>query len=300
MQRRTIIAAALAATAAIIGVCVILWVSASGSSENTAGGEAPAPTLSAADRDESAALDRTGQAAGDDFEPLAIPDGIPSGTGVEIPEHQLTQPGTDLSVGDLVIANLFQSEAYANPYVLLMVDEFSAPLEGDARTAAFAEAGMPDAPDQMVQKVTLRLRQIAGTGEMANWRLPGSIIPVNLKFESLAVTDIPSARCGQAMTPLAGHDASTNDTVQVCFYAFGSVNTPGSPVSSLSIPIRIDGKTQYLYVQSDKGLDLGLGDAHAHDHDDEWWEIDPATGGPLVDPETGQVVPKAGHEDHGH
>lgn len=299
MNKKTAIAATAAGVILLGGA--LIWVISSASSGDEAGAT-PAPTATLADiPDGVTAVDQKGQAAeGGTFEPLAIPAGITSGIGMDIPEDQMTQPGSDLGVGDLIITNLYQSDAAANPYVLLTVDEISDPLTDAARADAFSGAGMPDDGSRNVQRVTLRLRQIAGSGDMANWNLIRSVAPINLSLESMTVIDIPSAACGSTKTPLAGHDGTTNDTVQSCFYAFGSVNTPASPISSLTIAVRMGGQTERLFIQSNAGLDLGVGDAHAADHDHEWYQTDPETGVPLVDPETGKVIPKEGHEDHGH
>lgn len=300
MNGKTI--AIVAAAGVLIVGGVLIWLAVTGGNSGTGDAASPAPRATFADRSENiVAVDRVGQAAdGGVFDPLTIPAGLTSGVGADIPEDQLTQPGADLGVGDLIITNLYQSDASANPYVLLVVDGVTEPLKDSERSSAFASTGVPDDGVRVVQKVTLRLRQIAGSGDMAGWYLAKSVMPLNLQLESMTVLDISNATCGAAKTPLAGHDGTTNDTVQACFFVFGSVNTPASPISSLAISVRMAGKTQQLYIQSNAGQDLSVGNAHEADHDHEWWQTDPVTGLPIVDPQTGKVVPKEGHEAHEH
>lgn len=301
MHTKTIVIAITATLTAVIVGALIVWAAVAGGSSD-ADQPTPVPTATLNDRGDGATpVDPLGQAAdGGLFDPLAIPAGITSGIGADIPDAQLTQPGAELRPGDLIIANLFQSAANANPFVLMVVDTITDPLAGEERAVAFDASGVSDDGIRVVQKVTLRIRQIAGSGDMSAWHLMKSVQPVNLKLEPMTVIDAPAEGCGTAKTSLAGHDGATNDTVQACFYAFGSVNTPESVLSSIAVTVRMDGRTQSLYVQSNAGQDIGVEDAHAHDHDEQWWEVDPVTGVPLVDPATGQVVPKAGHEGHSH
>lgn len=289
----------VAAAIAVAGVAITIWVTTSSAGRADDPRATSAPTAAVTNPGGAgAAVDRVGQPAnGGHFEPLSIPEGVTAGVGADIPEGELTQPGVDLGEGDLVIANLFQADASANPFVMLKVDEFTDPLVDDARATAFQTAGATDDGARVVQKVTLRIRQIAGSGNMDAWNFARSVVPVNLHFESMTYIGISGDDCGDPTNPLAGHDTATNDTVQVCFYVFGAVNTPASPLANLMIDVRMAGSTQQLYIQSNKGLDLGLEGAHEADHEDEWWQTDPETGLPKVDPATGQVVPKPGREN---
>lgn len=300
MPGKTLIAAIAASVAAALAVGAVVWFALAGDADKPAPVPTAAPTATMNPGTQVTPVDREGQAAdGGDHDPLRIPDGIAGGIGGAVPVEQLTQPGTPLSAGDLVIANLYQSDATADPYVLLMVDEFTEPLTGEARAAAFQQAGMIAEDARVVQRVTLRVRQIAGSGDMTRWNLAASVVPVNLKLEPMTAIDIPADGCGPVKAPLSGHDGATNDTVQVCLYVFGAVNTPGSPIGSMLVKARLGETNGELFIQSDKALDPGVGDAHQHAHDEQWWKVDPETGLPVVDPETGEVVPAEGH-DHDH
>lgn len=246
----------------------------------------PSVTVTLPDGTQIIALDPVGTSDGD-FDPITIPDGVTSGIGLEIPESELTAPGGYNGPGDTVIANLHQSQALANPYALIVVDEFSNPLEGQQRAGAFAYAGFPDDGSRSVQTITLRIRQIAGSGSVSDWSLTRSIQPVNERLEPMTVVD---KGCAPISSPLRGHHGSSSSTVRVCIYAFGSVNTPQQPVAAVQINTRLSGKAVRLFISSDKIIDQDVKGSHKHD-EGYWWKIDPDTGLPMVDPETGEVIP---------
>lgn len=237
-----------------------------------------------------APVDSTGQAVGD-YEPLVIPAGIVAGVGIDIPDAQLSQTDAEYGLGDLVIANLVQPDANANPYVMLVVDEIGYPLSGAERAEAFQFAGAVDDGERIVQKVTLRLRHIGGHGEMDTWNLARSVMPVNEQLQTMTVIDGPES-CGTVKSPLLGHGAETGDTIRVCFYAFGAVNDPASPVSNILVTGRLNLSTVSLYIQSANTFDAtGSGDHEDHGHEDLPYKIDPVTGLPIIDPVTGKPVP---------
>lgn len=292
MNPKTIAIAAGAAAAVAVSAVLIVSALNSGPGDAPTPTGAPTSTIITGEEDTIVPVDRVGQAAGEGFEPLTIPAGITAGIGADIPDEQLTAAGTELAAGDVIVANLYQPDASADPYVLLSVDEFTDPLTGADRAAAFAAAALADDDTRIVQKVTVRVRHIAGTGDMTGWNLIRSVVPMNLSMEAMTVIDVPG--CAPSKAPLNGHDGTTNDTVRACFYVFGSVSTPASPIGSMVITARYLTGTDTLYVQSDKGLDLGLEDAHQHDHDAQGWKIDPETGLPVIDPVTGKPVPADG------
>lgn len=290
MNAKTLtIAAGAVAAVAVAAVIVIAALNADPGEEPRPSGAAPTSSIITGEEGAVVPVDRVGQAAGEGFEPLTIPAGVTAGIGADIPDEQLTAADTELSAGDLIVANLYQPDANADPYVLLSVDEFTDPLTGEARAAAFAAAALTDDDTRLVQKVTVRVRHIAGSGDVSAWNLIRSVVPMNLSMEAMTVIDVPG--CAPSKAPLNGHDGSTNDTVQACFYVFGSVATPASPIGSMVLGARYLTGTDSLYVQSDKGFDLGLEDAHQRDHDEQGWEIDPKTGLPVIDPATGKPVP---------
>lgn len=296
MTRNAIILAIAIGAAAIIGGGVLIWQFLA--SDPDAPGATPTPARTAeideGEPDDILPIDPTGGTAGD-YDPLRVPGGVTSGIGADIPDSELTQPGTALVPGDIIVAYLHQAEATANPYVLLTVDEITDPLSGAEREAAYATAGATDDGTQVVQRVTIRVRQIAGGADTAAWNLARSVYPVNLKLETMTVVPTGGPDCASPSAPLGAGD--TADTVRSCFYAFGAVNTPTSIISSITVEALFTDATKKLYIQSDKNEDLQL--EESHDHSDHAWQIDTETGLPIIDPETGMPVP-AEEDDHDH
>ena len=216
-------------------------------------------------------LDPVGQAIGD-FEPLVIPTGLTVGVGVTVPNEQRTQPGSALMVGDVLVANAAQTKTGTNPYLLVAVDEITYPIVGEERSAVFHAAGVPDDGTRVVQKVIVRVRQVGGADSDA-WVMGYSIVAVNGRLDAMTVANTDSCQAG---TILSGHGTATNDTVQGCFYAIGTVATPGSPISNISVVSRVDDAEQRLYVQSDVARVYDLG--HSHEHEEGDYEYDNETG----------------------
>ena len=294
MTRNAIIVAILIGVAAILGGGVLIWQFLASNPDGAEATPTPVRTaeIESGAPDEVLPIDATGGTAGD-YDPLSVPAGVTSGIGADIPDSELTQPGTPLIPGDVVVAYLHQADATANPYVLLTVDEITDPLSGAERGAAYAAAGGADDGSQVVQRVTVRVRQIAGGADTATWNLSRSVYPVNLKLETMTVVPADGRDCASPTAPLGAGD--TADTIRSCFYAFGAVNTPTSIISSITVEALFTDATKKLYIQSDKNEDLQL--EESHDHSDHAWQIDTETGLPIIDPETGMPVP-ADEGDH--
>lgn len=285
---RTLIVAALTIVGAVL-VGVLTWQWLQSGEPDAAPTPTPARTAEVTDPTEETPVvtpvDPTGQAAGD-FEPLTLPAGVTGGIGGYIPESQLTEADRTLAPGEVGLLYMNQSDIGANPYVLFTVDEITAPLTGTERARAYQAAGTPDDEGQVVQKVTARLRQVAGGGATDQWKVAASLRPVNMKSETMNVIDAGDPACQDVRAPFAGHAPAT--TVQTCFYVFGAVNTPGSMISSILATGVTTDTTVTVYIQSDKHPDLGLLEASHGEHD---WQIDPETGLPLIDPDTGEPIP---------
>lgn len=284
MKRSLLIAALTVVVAAAAGIIWWLVAAASGAPSPASTGTAPyllTPTAPAVEP-----VDQVGQAAdGGGFAPLAVPAGLPSGVGAVIADGDRTQEGAELGVGDLVVVNAYQPRAAADPYLLVVVDEITAPLTGEDRAAAFTAAGVPDDGERVVQAVTLRARQIAGGGDMSSWMLPATVQPLNGQLDAMTVVPRSGTDCGGSGAILDGHETATADTVRACLLAFGSVSAPASPVTSLAVTGRVGERTVTLYVQSNQVPDPGLEESHqehyegdGHDHHED-----------LIDPETGQL-----------
>lgn len=276
------IATVLAAAAILVAV----WLFAiapklDGDDPAASPGADPAGTaMLAPDATAPTPVDPVGQAADDgDFEPLRVPAGLTTGVGATVPDEQRTPPGTEAVAGvaEPVIVNAYQPDTSTDPYLLVSVDDVSAPFAGTDRDAAFVHAGQESWPERSVQEITMRIRQVAGHGDISSWDLHRAVVPVNSALEGMTVAAAEGSDCSGGRHPLDGHDASTNDTVQVCLYAFGTIARPSDPVSSVSLSTRVGGATPWLYFQSnwDSLPDPGHhheGDGetlHEHEHEHE-------------------------------
>lgn len=263
------IAAATAVVAGLIAVWFLIVVP--GMETEDISVPDPAPTATAAPIDPSVpAVDKIGQAAGGgSFDPLAVPSGISTGAGVDIPDSQLTGPDADLvaATGTIALVEAQQVDTMVSPIILAVVDDVSAPLTDAARDAAFAEAGQEQWDGRIVQKVTMRIRHIAGDAAAENWDIYRSVLPVNGALEGMVVAPASGPDCTDSRTPFTEHGLTTDDTVQVCFYAIGAVSRPADPVSSIAITTLYDNAETRVYFQSNWNPIKDPG--HSHEGDGE-------------------------------
>ncbi|MAL06915.1 MAG: hypothetical protein CMH36_08830 [Microbacterium sp.] len=190
-----------------------------------AGCTAPAPiptsssTLTLQSPSTPPAPSREGRAAGA-FAPLTVPDSLPVGVG-GIPADSAYTPAADLlNVGQVAVIKGSQCQMTGGTALLVAVDEISAPLSGSDRATILGEEGFDPSGQQVVQRITFRLRAFAGADIPATapqWSLNGFMRVYNFGH----MGEMPIRYVGSA-TPLTDYPVSSGTTVQVVAYAIGT------------------------------------------------------------------------------
>jgi len=180
-------------------------------------------------------FDRAGQAAGTGFEPLTVPPGVPHGELDGLGDW-LTVTGANPAEGDtsVVYTPAPYLDVIAEPVILTAVDAVSVPVSGAERNWVLSQLGVPASTNTVVQRVTIRVREIARSGgsdeDVAGWSFPAAFTPINNAGDTMTwvLDDDGRFGCAGTATPLASHPMTTNDTVQVCAYAVGDVTANAS------------------------------------------------------------------------
>lgn len=158
--------------------------------------------------------DRVGQATGS-FAPLRVPDGIP--LDGDLAPGMFTPAGTHLEVGQVAVIDGTPCGSTGQVALLVSVDEITRPLTGPDRAQALTAVGYDPGTSQIVQKITLRARQVAGPDVGTRWGLSTAVRVENYGFHEPMPQVAPSGD-----TPLVGHGTGSGDTVQAVLYAAGT------------------------------------------------------------------------------
>lgn len=231
----------------------------------------PTPDATVPEDEQDASFDTVGQAAnGGSFAPLVLPERIPYGNLGGAFDSQWLRIGNP-NVGDEIIITLGNGSSEVLPTVVTVVDEITENLpEGPERDTVVgwsgAVPGSPVAtPDQYaVQRVTMRVRQVAqtGTGDISTFDIFQSIRFLNMAGEDvLAYPGDGGYGCSADSTPFAEHGYETNDTVQLCFYVSANPATfnRGNWLASIII-VGSESLGQNALVVTDKRPDVDLGE----------------------------------------
>lgn len=267
----------MAAGAVVLGViAVIIWAVMRPTAPG-AGGPDPERTVTAepADPGETGSGDPAEEypaptPVGDtlgDYDPLELPPGYNGGA---IPFELLTTGEESLTPSDVAVLGPDTLEQGPRPYVIVAVDEITAALEGDERDAALKLSPEAPNPDRTVQRVEMRVRAVAGQGDLKAWDLRQSIYPMNGVLEAMRVAPAPGEECVGPGAPFAGIDDVFNTTVKTCMYVYGTHEYPQDPIASIHLETQNgDGRT-VLFVGSDKVPNPEFAESeHDHAHDDE-------------------------------
>lgn len=195
----------------------------------------PTPQATTPQADPTAKFNTVGQAAdGGTFQPLVLPERIPYGK-LDTPfDSQWLRIGNP-NMGDDITITLGNKSSTVTPTVMTAVDSITENLPAGAERDMVvgwtgATPGSPAAaPDQyVVQRVTMRVRQIAqnGQGDISTFNIFQSMRFLNLAGEDLlSYPGDGQYGCSADATPFAKHGYATNDTVQLCFYVAASPAT---------------------------------------------------------------------------
>lgn len=202
-----------------------------------------------------------------DYEPLVMPEGV-AGGGRKLPQEALTLPETPLTAGDRAVTapgNL----SGPRPFMIVEVDSISEMLQGAELTKAYERASFPQEMGRLAQRVELRVRVVAGDGEIGDMNLAERILPVNGRMQGMSHSWTGEEGCADPSKPFAGIDDDKlfDTTVKVCFYAYGTIDAPHSMISNLELTTSYAHETQSLYVQSDKVRNPDYAEL---ENEDEW------------------------------
>lgn len=197
-----------------------------GDESGTGGGGADGPTLE-------------GQAVGD-FAPLTVPDGISVGITDETAPDLWTIGMGDrqpVELGDTAIIHVDQSlveHAEQSMTVAIAVDDVTEPVSGAERDNVLTDLGYNPEHQIVLQKITMRVRIVQQAEPTSENELGFNLADI-LDVKSDVGGDMPfhfyregvngGGECVGSWEPMNGHDASTGDTVQVCGYVTGDLNT---------------------------------------------------------------------------
>jgi hypothetical protein len=106
-----------------------------------------------------------------------------------------------------------------------------------------------------VQTVTVRVREVANVnGDTGAWNLTSALNAVNNAGDSMplrAYEESPYSCRGEGL-PFAEHGLATNDTVQVCMYALGSIAFNTSVwLNGVQVLGVVDGQPSPVMIRSD-------------------------------------------------
>lgn len=179
-----------------------------------------------------------GQSIGD-YDPLLVPDGIPVGITTDTaPDLWTVGMGErqNVELGDTAIIHvdpLMVQYAEQNMTVAIAVDDVTEPISGPERDVVLTDLGYSPEHQIVLQKITMRVRivqQPAPESEEPTGFNLADIIDVksdvggNMPFHFYP-DGINGNACKGSWDPMEGHDASRGDTVQVCGYVTGDLNT---------------------------------------------------------------------------
>lgn len=189
--------------------------------------------------DSAGAPSREGQAVGS-YEPLVVPDGIPVGVTDETTPDLWTIGMGDrrsIELGDTAIIHVDQSlveHAEQSMTVAIAVDDVTEPVSGAERDNVLTDLGYNPEHQIVLQKITMRVRIVQQAEPTSENELGFNLADI-LDVKSDVGGDMPfhfypegvngGGECVGSWEPMNGHDASTGDTVQVCGYVTGDLNT---------------------------------------------------------------------------